>query len=97
MANTSTNLPSTAMNQGRRGNIAVGNIAGEENRMEEMLLDARVDENGNQKYEDLEELQNNGEKMVRMNNKKSEAMYKRYQYLWHNYVRRKKLKKNSTM
>ena len=34
MANTSTNLPSTALNQGRRGIIGVGNIAGEENRME---------------------------------------------------------------
>ena len=53
MVNTSTNLPSTALNQGRRGNIAVGNIAGGENRMEqdmeEMILDARVDENGNLK------------------------------------------------
>ena len=33
MANTSTNLPSTALNQGRRGNIAKGNIVGDENRM----------------------------------------------------------------
>ena len=53
MANTSTNLPSPALNQGRRGNIAVGNIAREQNRMgrdmEEMILDARVDENGNLK------------------------------------------------
>ena len=66
MANKSTNLPSTALNQGRRGNIAVGNIAGEENTMErdmvEMISDARVDENGNLKDEDLEQLQNHGEK-----------------------------------
>ena len=61
MVNTSTNLPSTASNQGRRGNIA-----GEENRMdrdmEEMILDERLDENANLKDEDLEELQNHGEK-----------------------------------
>ena len=67
MANTSTNLPSTASNQGRRGNIT-----GEENSMErdmeEMILDARVDEYGNLKEEDLEEFQNHGEKMVRMSN-----------------------------
>ena len=77
MANTPTNLPITALHQGRRGNVAR-----QENRMEqdteEMILDARVDENGNLKDEDLEELQNRGEKMVRMNNKNSEAIYKRY-------------------
>ena len=55
------------LNQGRRGNIAKENIARDENRMEcdmkEMILDARrVDENGNPKDEDLEELQNHGEK-----------------------------------
>ena len=90
MAKISTNLPSTALNQGRRGNIAKGNIARDENRMEcdmeEMILDARVDENGNLKDEDLEELQNYGEKMMRMSNKNSEAMYKCYQNLWHDYV-----------
>ena len=58
----------------------------------EMILDARDDENGNLKDEDLEELQNYGDKMVRMSNKDSEAMYKRYQNLWHDYVRRKKIK-----
>ena len=31
-----------------------------ESNMEEMILDARVDENGNLKDEDLEELQNHG-------------------------------------
>ena len=46
--------------------------------MEEMILDARVDENGNLKDEDLEQLQNHGEKMVRMSNKNYEAMYKHY-------------------
>ena len=101
MANTSKNLPSTALNQSRWGNIAVGNIAGYENTMEcdteEMILDARVDENGNWKYDDLEKLQNHGEKMVRMNNKSSEAKYKCYQNLWHNNVCRKKLKRSSTM
>ena len=45
----STNLPSTALNQGRRGNISIGNIAYDnrmERDMEEMILDARVDQNG---------------------------------------------------
>ena len=60
--------------------------------MEEMILDARVDENGNRKDEDLEEHQNHEEKMVRMSNKKSDAMYKHYQNLWHDYVCRKKIK-----
>ena len=48
MANTD-NLPSTALNQGRRGNISIGSIA-YDNRMErdikELILDARVDQNG---------------------------------------------------
>ena len=96
MANTSTNLPSTALNQGRRGYIATGNFAGDENTMEhdmeEMILDAKVDENGNLKDEDLEELQKHGGIMVRMSNKDSEAMCKCYQNLWHDYVCRKKIK-----
>ena len=59
---------------------------------EEMILDARVDGNGNLKDEDLEELQNHAEFMVRMNNKSSEAMYKHYQNLWHDYFCHKKIK-----
>ena len=96
MANTSTNLPSTALNQGRRGNIAVSNIAREEIRMErdmeELILYARVDENGNLNNEDVKELQNHEEKMLRMKNKSSEAMHKRYQNLWHDYFCHKKTK-----
>ena len=30
--------------------------------------------------------------MMRMSNKDSEDIYKRYQNLWHDYVRRKKIK-----
>ena len=90
MANTSTTLPSTDMNQGRRGNIAVASIAGEEKRMEcdmeELILDARVDENVNLNDEDVKELQNHGEKVLRMKNKSTKAIYKRYQNLWHDYA-----------
>ena len=60
--------------------------------MEEMILDTRVHENGNLYNEDLEELQNHGEILVRMSNKNYEAIYKHYQNLWHDYVCRKKIK-----
>ena len=57
MANTSTNFPSTALNQVGRCNIVVGNIAWEEKRMEhdmeELILDARVEESGNLNDEDV--------------------------------------------
>ena len=55
-----------------------------------MILDAWVEENDNLKDEDLEELQNHGEKMVRMSNKNSEAMCKHYHNLWHDYIHCKK-------
>ena len=90
MANTSTNLPSTALNQGRMGNIAIAGIVWEEKRMEcnmeEMILDAWVDENANLNDEDVKKLQKHGEKMARKKNKSFKAMYKHYQNLWHKYV-----------
>ena len=56
MANTSTNLPLTALSQGRRVIIAIVSITGEEKSMqhdmEELILDTRVDENGNLNNED---------------------------------------------
>ena len=61
MAKTSTDLPLTALNQGRRGNVVIASIAREEKRMEcdmeELVLDARVDENRNLNDEDVKELQ----------------------------------------
>ena len=90
-----TNLPSTALNQGRRGNISIGNIAYDntmERDMEELILDTRVDQNGNVNDEDIKALTRHGEKMVRMSRKKSEAQYERYQNLWHDFVRQKNIK-----
>ena len=49
--------------------------------MEELILETSIDRNENLKDEDAKELQNHGEKMVRMKNTNSEAMYKHYQNL----------------
>ena len=75
------------------GNIAVATMTGEAKRiecnMEELILDARMDKNGNLDDKDVKEPQNHGEKMARMKNKSSELMYKHYQNLWHDYARQK--------
>ena len=63
--------------------------------MEELILDARMDEHGQLNDEDLKELQNQGENMVRgKTNKNSESTYKRYQNLWQDYFRQKNIKDN---
>ena len=70
MAKQQANLPLTAFKEGRRGNIAIANISNDnknklECNMEELILDARMDEHGQLNKEDLKELQNQGEEMVR--------------------------------
>ena len=70
MAQNQGNLPSTAFNEGRRGNIAEANIADEnlrrlEREMEELILDSRMGEDGEINEDDLKELQNQGERMGR--------------------------------
>ena len=60
--------------------------------MEELILDTRMDEHGQLNGEELKELQNQGEKMVRgKTNKNSEATYKCYQNLWQDYIRQKNI------
>ena len=49
--------------------------------MGELILDTRMDKNGNLKDENVKKLQKYGEEMVRMKNKSSVAMYKWYQNL----------------
>ena len=82
MANQQANLPSTAFKEGRRGNIAIVNIANDDkNKLEHNM--ARIEKHGQLSEEDLKELQNQGEKMVRgKTNKNSEATYKCYQNLF---------------
>ena len=51
MASNQANFPSIAFKEGRRGNIVVANIAKKEEKklecdMEELILDARMDESG---------------------------------------------------
>ena len=81
MAKNQSNLSSTAFNEGRRGNIAQDNIADEnlrnlEREMEELILDSRMGEDGEINEDDLKELQNQEEKMVRnKKNQNSEATY----------------------
>ena len=99
MTKQQANFLSTAFKEGRRGNTAIKNIANDDKNklecnMEELILDARMDEHGQLNEEDLKELQNQGEKMVRgKTNKNSEPTYKRYQNLWQDYV----CQKNSRM
>ena len=67
MAKQQANLPSNAFKEGRRGNIAIANVANDsknklERDMEELILDARMDEHEQLNEEDLKELQNQGEK-----------------------------------
>ena len=84
MAKQQANLPSNAFKEGKRGNIAITNIANDDkNRlkcnMEELILDARMDEHGQGNENDLKELQNQSEKMVRGTiYKNSEAAYNQY-------------------
>ena len=85
MAKQQANLLSTTFKEGRRGNITIANIANiDKNKLEynikKLFLDARMDEPNE---EDLKELQNQGEKIVKgKTNKNSEATYKRYHNLW---------------
>ena len=70
MAQNQGNIPSTTFNEGMRGNIAKANIANEnlsrlECKMEELILDSRMDEHGEINEDDLKELLNQGERMVR--------------------------------
>ena len=74
MAQNQGNIPSTAFNEGMRGNVAKANIANEnltrlEREMEELILDSRMDEHGEINEDDLKELQNQGEIMVRSKKK----------------------------
>ena len=77
-------------------NITIANFANDDKNklkcdIEELILDARMDEHGRLNEKDLKELQNQGEKKVRgKTNKNSEASHKRYQNLWQDYVRQKK-------
>ena len=84
MTKQQANLPSTAFKESRRGNIAIANIANDaenilERDIEELIIDAGMDVHGQLNEEDLKELQNQGEKMVRgKTSKNSEATFKRY-------------------
>ena len=51
----------------------------EHSSIEELILDTRIDENSILCEEDIKELQNHVEKMVRMKNKSSKTMYKCHQ------------------
>ena len=91
MAKQQANLPSTAYKEDRMGNIAITIANDNKNKlkcnMEELILDTRMDEHGQVNEEDLKELQNQGEKMVRgKTNKNSDATCKQYQNLWQDYV-----------
>ena len=68
MASNQANLPSNPFKESRRGNIVVANIAKIEEKkpecdMEELILDTRIDENGEIIDDDLNEFQNQGKKM----------------------------------
>ena len=92
MAKQQPSLHLTAFKEGKRGNIVIANIANDdknklERDMEELILDARMDEHGQLNEEDLMELQNQDEKIVRgKTNKNSDATCKQYQNLWQDYV-----------
>ena len=98
MTSNQNNLPSTVFfKEGRRGNIDAANIANKnekkmEQDMDKLILDAKMDENGELHNNDLKELQNQGEQMVRSKNKNFETTYRRYQNLWYGYICRRNIK-----